>query len=153
MSKGCKRTALFGVLVVLLLCGGCALLEISPYGECLDFMSGHAPDVALEQFIRRVIGAAAARDYDWLATVCEPRAIEALKAAQLHPLDSYTITFSDDLAGVYEYNVVFDSGLSLHLSLDSVWPECPDWDVTEQEILQYIRLQDVYSYRHRATER
>jgi hypothetical protein len=153
MSKGCKRTALFGVLAVLLLCGGCALLEISPYGECLDFMSGHAPHVALEQFIRRVIGAAAAHDYDWLATVCEPQAVEALKAAQPHPLDGYTITFSDDLAGGYEYNIEFDSGLSLHLSLRSVWPECPDRDVTEQEILKYIRLEDVTSSRHRATER
>ena len=153
MSKGCKRTALVGVLAILLLCGGCAVLEATPYGECLDFMSGRTPHVALEEFIRRVIGAAAAQDYDWLATVCDSQAVETLKTAQLSPLDSYTIAFSDDLTGEYYYNIEFDSGPSLHLVLRSVWPECPDWDITEQEILQYIRLQDVSSYRHRASER
>ena len=51
------------------------------------------------------------------------------------------------IAGLYDFDIEFDSGLSLSLNLYSQWPECPDRDVTEQEILEYIRLDSVSAWR------
>ena len=50
------------------------------------------------------------------------------------------VKYSDDIGGLYEYNVFFDNGTVIHFRLRGVWPECPDYNITEQEILENIRL-------------
>ena len=43
--------------------------------------------------------------------------------------EDYTIEKSDDLAGLYEYNVTFGKGI-INLGIEAIWPTCPDFDVT-----------------------
>jgi hypothetical protein len=48
------------------------------------------------------------------------------------------------LAGVYEYHVTFEKG-TIYFGIEAIWPTCPDFDVTEEEILEIIRLLGVKS--------
>jgi hypothetical protein len=82
-------------------------------------------------------------DYAWLATVSSPQALQELKALQLTITESYTIIPVDDLAGLYEYRVRLADGTTLDVGLISHWPQCPDYNVTDQEIFQHIRLDDI----------
>lgn len=110
---------------------------------CLDPMSGHAPGVALEQFIEQVVEATIEEDYSWLVTVANDSSVENLMALQPVLTEDYTVVPLDDLGGTYEYEVRFDSGTTLYFILISQWPKCPDFRVTEQEVLENVRLHHV----------
>jgi hypothetical protein len=128
------------LLIPLLCCLGLIVLSFTPYGLCLDFVSGKAPKVARERFIDLVAQAVKEEDYEWLATVSQRDAVEELKLLRSKMTSNYTVEFTDDLAGLYEGNVHFDNGTVIHFNLNSIWPECPDYDVTEEEIIKHIRL-------------
>jgi len=132
------------VLIVLaipvLCCVGMIVLKSTPYGLCFDIVSGHAPQIALERFIELVAKAMKEDKYEWLATVSEKDALQELILLKPNMTSHYTVKFTDDLGGLYEGDVHFDNGTVIHFNLQSIWPECPDYDVTDQEILKYIRL-------------
>jgi len=134
------------ILIVLLPLLCCVGLMFTPYGLCFDIASGHAPFVALEQFVDLVMEAIQQDDYDWLATVSDEDAVVALKKLSPQMTGAYTVEFTDDLAGLYEGDISFENGTVVHFRLNSIWPECPDDDVTDQEIRQYIRLTHIIAH-------
>ncbi len=110
---------------------------------CLDFLSGHVPPRALDQFLDRVFEATVAQDYEWLATVSDDGALEQLKQAQPSVTTDYEIILRDNLGGMYEYRIRFGSGATVYVTLNGEWPDCPDFSVTEEEIFQHIRLTSI----------
>ena len=56
---------------------------------------------------------------------------------------SYQIIGGDDLAGEYERTLRLDDGTIVHLTFFSIWPSCPDFDVTEEEVIQNVKLLDL----------
>lgn len=116
------------------------ILDSTSYGLCFDIASGKAPIVARERFIKLVAEAIKKEDYEWLAMVSDEDAIEEL--IKLHPKMRihYEAKYSDNIGDFYDYNVFFNNGTVIHFTLWSIWPECPDYDITEQETLEHIRL-------------
>jgi hypothetical protein len=94
----------------------------------------------MEQFLERMIQDAMAQNYGWLVSVSEPEALQELQALQPRLSPQYNIVFRDDLGGGYNYKLRFDTGVTLYLGLSGYWPECPDYNVTDQEITERIRL-------------
>jgi hypothetical protein len=93
-------------------------------------------------FLDRLFEATAAQEYEWLATVTNERALRQLR--QIRPIvtQGYRVTGGDDLGGLYEREVQFDNGTVVYLTFDGHWP-CPDFVVTEREVLQRIRLTSI----------
>jgi hypothetical protein len=71
-------------------------------------------------------------------------AIEELKNVRALMAGEYTLRPWDDLGGWYDYSVKFENGAELGLKVYAAWPECPDWDVTEDEIFSLIKLDRIY---------
>jgi hypothetical protein len=131
------------LIVMIALCVSIPWLVFrSSLGNCFDPFSGHVPDEAMESFIRMVIEAALKEDYVWIASVSTKDGLDTLKANSNILSEEYIIKMSDELAGIYEYNVYFNDG-KLHLTLSGIWPQCPDFNITEDEIIQNIRLRYV----------
>jgi len=80
---------------------------------CIDFVSGHIPAQAEAMFLKRT-----------LATMSS----------------GYQIIGGDDLAGYYERTLRLDDGTIVRLTFSSVWPSCPDFYVTEEEVSQNVKL-------------
>lgn len=137
-------------LTGMLFCLGlvCIGILINPvFRYCyLDFASGHAPEEARNQFIKKVLDAAANEDYTFLESVSQSDAVNEVRNNATVLKGEYTIQFSDDLAGSYFYRVYFANGTEVRISLYSSWPQCPDFNVTDAEILTYIQL-DSFSVR------
>jgi hypothetical protein len=130
-------------LVALVICSCpifyCGIIPVTTGQFCLDFASGHVPPKAEEMFLDRLFEATAAREYEWLATVTNERALRQLRRIQPIVTQGYTVTGGDDLGGLYERKVQFDNGIVVYLTFDGRWP-CPDFFVTEREVFQRITL-------------
>ena len=139
--------ALINLLAILLVCGTLSIrinhFFSRPLAQCYDVVGGKTPLLALDIFIDRVIRSTLGGELSWVRTVSEPEAMREL--AEFRPLMSpeYSIRFSDDLAGIYEYNVHFENGTVLHFALESHWPECPDYEITLEEMDNHILLRKV----------
>lgn len=120
----------------------CLIIPATTGQFCQDFVSGHVPPKAEEIFLDRLFEAAAAEDYEWLATVANERALRQLKEIQPIVTQGYSVTGGDDLAGLYERRVQFDNGTEVYLTFEGNWP-CPDFVVTEQEVYQRITLTNI----------
>ncbi len=83
---------------------------------CIDFVSGHIPAQAEAMFLKRTLTKMSS---------------------------SYQIIGGDDLAGEYERTLRLDDGTIVHLTFFSIWPSCPDFDVTEEEVIQNVKLLDL----------
>jgi hypothetical protein len=110
---------------------------------CFDFLSGHVPPRAQEQFLDGVFEAAVAGDYEWLATVSEDDALEELRAVQPWITTDYEIVLRDNLLGLYEYRIRFSGGATVYVTLFGAWHACPDFIVTEKEVFQNITLTSI----------
>ncbi len=110
---------------------------------CFDFLSGHVPPRAQQKFLDGVFEAAVAEDYGWLATVSEYDALQELRAVQPWITTDYEIVLRDNLLDLYEYRIRFSSGATVYVTLRGVWPDCPDYTVTEEEVFQNITLTSI----------
>lgn len=79
---------------------------------CVDFVSGHVPAQAEDIFLRQVLA-------KWGT--------------------DYEVIGGDDLGGQYDRTVRLGNGKTLRVSYYSVWPSCPDFVVTEDEVFQNIK--------------
>jgi hypothetical protein len=127
------------VLIVAICCG----IPLVTGQMCFDFLSGHVPPRAARHFLDGVFTASVAENYDWLATVSTPDALEDLRTVQPHVTTGYEIILSDNMLGMYEYRIRFDNGATVYVTLTGRWPSCPDFIVTEREIYQNIQLQSI----------
>jgi hypothetical protein len=139
-----KRKLIFTVVFIcLILCSVCIFVVFaSPVRNCFDPLSGKVPDNAIEMFIDLVITATLQEDYDLLKSISSDEAFNQLVSYEDNfPFIStdYTIKQTEDFAGTYSYRVFFPEG-SIHLSLVAQWTQCPDFRVTEEEVLQNIKL-------------
>ena len=144
-----KRSLTYIVIVIIVLI--CALpfayccgIPLITGQACLDFLSGHVPPRAIDRFLQRLFEATAAQDYEWLATISDDGALEQLKGVQPSVTTNYEIVLRDNLAGLYEYRIRFDNDATVYVTLHGEWPSCPDFNVTEEEIFQYIRLTSIH---------
>ncbi len=80
---------------------------------CIDFVSGHIPAQAEAMFLKRTLTKMSS---------------------------GYQIIGGDDLAGEYERTLRLDDGTIVHLTFFSIWPSCPDFAVTEEEVIQNVKL-------------
>jgi hypothetical protein len=150
MGKKRESKALLTKVLIIstVLCCVCGVIILrSPLGVCFDLVSGHAPSGAIERFINLLISAALEQNYTWIALYSSEDALNQMKYLRERTIilsEDYIIEHSDDLAGLYEYNVTFERR-TIHLGIEAIWPTCPDFDVTEEEILENIRLLGVKS--------
>ncbi len=136
-----RYTAL-GCLLML----GCACISLvavmfSPVGLCMDIFGGQVPPDALGQFIDQTLAAAATEDYTWLQTVSSPEAAAEVQHLAPRITPGYELLLADNLAGLYEYKIQFDTGLIVYLTLSGNWPTCPDFNITPEEISAHLRLE------------
>jgi hypothetical protein len=87
-----------------------------------------------------VFEAAVAEDYAWLATISTTEALEEVRGTQHVVTTDYEIVLSDNLTGLYEYRIRFSNGAVVYITLQGVWPACPDFIVTDEEIFRDIEL-------------
>jgi hypothetical protein len=133
------------LFVLLCCCVSAIITRYTPIGVCFDLFSGKVPDEAMERFIEMLIIATLEKDYELIESVSSEEALNQLMFYQDNfPFinEDFTIKKLDDLAGTYEYGVYFANG-SLNLGLYTQWPQCPDLNVTEEEIIQNIQLINV----------
>ncbi|RME70337.1 MAG: hypothetical protein D6784_16920, partial [Chloroflexi bacterium] len=102
--------------------------------SCLDFLSGQVPRRAIDRFLNRTFEAAVQEDYDWLAKVTSKDVLADIRANQPAFSTGYKIILADNLLGLYEYRVQFDTGAVMYITLRGEWPTCPDFRVTDEEI-------------------
>ncbi len=133
------------VLILLLLVPAiyCCGIPLVTGQACYDWLSGHVPPRALEQFLDRTFTAIETGDFEWLATVSASGALEEARAAQHVVTGDYEIVLSDNLLGLYEYRVRFDNGAVVYVTLQGEWHACPDFVVTEEEIARNIQLTSI----------
>jgi hypothetical protein len=131
------------LLLVLLTVFFCCGLPLLTGQVCYDFMSGHVPRQAIVRFLDAMFEATVAKDYDWLATVCEPHALQELIKVRSHVSAEYEIVARDSLAGVYHYRVRFDDGDMVYVVLRGEWETCPDFRVTDEEVFDCIKLTSI----------
>jgi hypothetical protein len=137
LVRGTVIVFILFLLAVLSYCWGAPLIT----GQvCYDFVSGHVPPKAMDRFLDGLFEATVGEDLDWLATVSSDEALEELRAAQPFVTTDYEVLLSDDLIGFYERRVRFDNGAVVYIHLYGVWPTCPDFIVTDEEIFQNIEL-------------
>ena len=110
---------------------------------CIDFVSGHVPTKAENIFFRRIFGAAVDSDYEWLARIATKNALQDLKVIQPKVTTHFEKTWGDDLGGTYERTIRFDNGTVVYLTYWSYWPTCPDFIVTEQEVVRNMQLMSI----------
>jgi hypothetical protein len=136
------------VLIVLLLpalltfvfCCGLPLLT----GQfCYDPLSGHVPSRAMTRFLDALFEATVAGDDYWLATVCEPHALQELIRVGSHVSTEYELSLRENLGGVYHYRVRFDNGYTVYVILRGEWETCPDLWVTDEEVFEHIKLTSI----------
>ncbi|MCA9928239.1 MAG: hypothetical protein KC419_07170 [Anaerolineales bacterium] len=135
-----KRILLFSILAIV---SCCIILIFSPFAECLDIFGGHAPQSALEQIIQKAVSAAIQEDEATLLALSNENVTKTFFEVRPDLSENYTLTFVDDLAGLYEYRIQFDSGLELYVSIYGNWPTCVDFQVTEEEVLQNLNINSV----------
>ncbi len=111
--------------------------------SCFDFVSGHIPTTAEERFLHRIIEDTVNQDYQWIQTVSSDQALGLLRKIQPQVTIEYKVIFGDDLAGMYERRIEFDSGLEIYLVFDGTWPSCPDFRVTDEEISKNMKLRHI----------
>ncbi len=135
-----------GALVIIVLGFlGMLLPRLTPLRICFERRGGKTSDEALVRFADKVITATLDEDFSWLKTVSDEEPFNILSEYQeYYPFieDGYFFGGSDDfdgLDGLYEI-IVFFPEQSLRLTVESHWPICPDFNVTEEEIDQNIRL-------------
>ncbi len=131
------------ILIPVLCCIGMIILQSTPYGLCFDLISGRIPQAARERFIEKVAKAVKEEDYKWLANITDEEEIEDIIKLQPKMSNNYTVRYSDSSGSLYGYYVHFDNGTVIYFSLWGNWPECPDYDITEQELLDNIWLLSV----------
>ncbi|KAA3664768.1 MAG: hypothetical protein DWQ04_03995 [Chloroflexi bacterium] len=140
--KSKKILLILFISIIVIICS-CLIFLTSPYGQCIDFLSGYVPESARDQLISRFVKAAINQDEETLlATSNEPVAAMMLEL-QPELSEQYTVTYIDNLAGLYEYRIKFNSGLELYVNIYGTWPTCPDFNVTEDEIIQNISVNSV----------
>lgn len=138
------RGAVAGLALLLFAClFYCLGIPLLTGQACFDFLSGHVPPRALSRFLDRTFAAVVAEDYEWLATVSAEGVLEELRAAQQVVTTDYEIVLSDNLTGLYEYHIRFSSGAVVYVTLRGTWHACPDFIVTDEEIVQNIELTSI----------
>ncbi|MBI5950105.1 MAG: hypothetical protein HY865_00480 [Chloroflexi bacterium] len=103
-------------------------------------MSGQVPPKAEDIFFQKVLEAVANEDYQWLATVTTDNALLELKELRPKLSNKYEVVWGDDLAGEYERTLMFDNGTKVFLVFWGSWPNCPDFNVTEEETFENLEL-------------
>ncbi len=134
------------VVLILLLSASlfyCCGVPVITGQACYDFLSGHVPPRALTRFLDWSFQAAVAEDYDWLATISTPEALEEVRVAQHVVTTDYEIVLRDNLTGLYEYRIRFSNGAVVYVTLQGEWHACPDFIVTDEEVLQNIQLMSI----------
>lgn len=121
------------------------LLKISPFGLCIEFESGKIPYQAQEHVVQQIIEKTLAKDYEWLTKIGNKKVAQELISLQPEISKNYTIYKYHEsyleLGTSYHHYIRFDdSRHGLYLTLFGTWPRCPDFNVTEQEIYQHIKL-------------
>lgn len=128
--------------IVVIICG-CLIFLMSPYGQCVGIFSGHVPQTARDQLISRFVTAIVDEDEETLIALNNEAFAANMRELQPQPSKQYEVTFVDSLGGLYEYRVNFDSGLELYVTVYGTWPTCPDFNVTEEEIMQNLSISAV----------
>jgi hypothetical protein len=149
MGEKTDRNSRVGTVVGIVLVLAC-VLPVLYFGGwangqvCFDFLvGGHVPLRARQKFLDGVFEAAVAEDYKWLATVSEYDALEELKTVQPRITTDYESDLIDSICGTYEYRIRFSNGATVHVGLYGIWPDCPDYTVTEEEVFQNITLTSI----------
>ena len=120
------------------------LLTYDPTDQnCLDIVSGNVPPQAEARYFELIFTAAIDENYEWLETVLEASVLEELKAVQPYLSENFEVTGGDDLAGVYDRGLRFDNGERVSVSYWGSWLICPDFDITDEEILDTIELKGI----------
>jgi hypothetical protein len=127
------------------MCSGFLAFRASPYALCFDAVSGHVPQVALNRFLSRLIEETVAKNYVWLATITRNSFVKnELELVQPNITRSYAIVSYDDFAAAYQYRLRFDNGYVVDIGLMGSWPECPDNNVTDQEVFGRLQLWEIH---------
>lgn len=148
-SVGRKRSLVRITIIILLLVVAlpvlyCCGIPLITGQACSDWLSWHVPSRAIDRFLERVFEATVARDQERLATVSDDEVLAQLRDVLASVTADYEIILSDNLAGLYEYRIRFDSGATAYVTLQGEWPTCPDFRVTEEETSQNIRLTSIH---------
>ena len=108
---------------------------------CLDIMSGQVPYVAEERYFNILFTAVENEDFETVAQLVDSEvALEDLKTLRPIISTNYELIWGDDLAGVYERSFRFDNGNQVFLNYYGSWKECPDFNVTDEEVREFITL-------------
>ena len=94
-------------------------LFISPWGRCVDMMSGRVPTDAIQRFVQNEIS----------RRILEKQSVDGITITS-----NYEIVFRDDLLRTYNVGIRFDKQYCIDMEIRGYWPSCPDFDVTEEEI-------------------
>lgn len=111
--------------------------------NCLDFVSGHVPPQAEDRYFKLIFTAAVEENYEWLETVLDEEIVVQFQEFQPYISVDYQTIAGDDLAGFYDRLFQFEDGNRLDVTYYGIWSECPDFEITDKEILNTIELTQI----------
>ena len=112
----------------------------NPYQPCGNFAGSGLPRGAGELFVTRIMDAWLQDDFQLLQEVSSDDAYERLLGLEKPAEESYQVVNGDALAGHSKFRGEFVSGTILRVDIFGQWHTCPDFSVTEQELLANIEL-------------
>lgn len=108
--------------------------------NCNDPASGQVPGAAESRFLDRILEDSIRGDTAWLAQVSTPQALAQAKAIAPQMTRRYSITHREDDGNLYERQIRFENGVTILLTYNGLWTECPDLVVSDEEIAINLKL-------------
>jgi hypothetical protein len=108
--------------------------------SCIDFASGKVPPKAEEMFFNMLFEATINEDDDLLDKLTTEYALEDIIALRPVIETKYTVLGGDDLGGTYDRLLQFDNGVKIDISYWGIWPICPDFRITRDEVIENLQL-------------
>jgi hypothetical protein len=132
---------IFICIIVCSLCASPFILAKITGQFCLDFMSGQVPETAEKRYFELLFTAVTKNDFKTVTQLVDSEhAVDDLQTLKPIISTSYEVIWGDDLAGTYERLFRFDNGTQVYLNYEGFWRQCPDFDVTDEEIRKSVKL-------------
>jgi hypothetical protein len=108
---------------------------------CLDIVGANAPTKAIDRFLSLLFNATRSGDKVLLSRLAKPDVQEELLKLAPKMTENYQIVSYDDEYGEYDMKIRFDNGYQVFIAFWGTWHKCPDWDVTDEEIMENMKLE------------
>lgn len=114
------------------------LITVNLTGQ-ICFGTGNVPLQAEERYFELLFTAAQEENYEWLETVLDRRIVNEIHNLQPHISSDYQMTWGDHLYQAHWRTLQFEDGTKVSVTFSGNF-DCPDFNITDEEILNNIKL-------------